>query len=362
MNDMPQRIAIMGAGAIGATIAGYLIREGYDITVIDQWAAHIEAMKQNGLALTDLKETFTVPIKALHLHEVSALTDPFDIIYLAVKAYDTQWATYLIAPVLKQRGFVLPAQNSLTDEIIAKIVGYNRTVGCVPTISAGVYIPGHVVRTDPMTTHCFTVGELSGMITPRVHDVVNALQVIGPSTTTTNIWGARWTKMVTNCMGNALAGLIGPNTAHISPEQHAVSMLIRVSIGSEVVRVAQAMGIVVEPIGGIAATEFAEVSTTADLKQIAGKLAIAWGQRRLSQEQIKHLGVPGRASLLQDVLKGRRPEIEELNGLVVIKGQQVGIATPMNQAVVKLMNALQTGEIIPEPANIDRLKPHIPYD
>jgi 2-dehydropantoate 2-reductase len=359
---MTQRIAIMGAGAIGASIAAYLIRLGHDITVIDQWAAHIEAMKQKGLALTDLKETFTVPIKALHLHEVSAITDPFDIIYLAVKAYDTQWSTHLITPALKRRGFILPAQNSLTDEIIAKIVGYNRTVGCVPTISAGVYTPGHVVRTDPMTTHSFTVGELSGIITPRVQDVVNTLQVIGPSTATTNIWGARWTKMVTNCMSNALAGLIGPNTAHVTQEQRAVSMLIRVSIGCEVVRVAQALGVVVESISGIAADEFADVSTKADLKQIAVTLETAWGQRRLSQDQINHLGVPGRASLLQDVIKGRRPEIKELNGLVVQKGKQVDIATPMNQVIVKLMNALQNGVITPEPANIDRLKPHIPYN
>lgn len=355
-----QRIAIVGAGAIGASIAAYLIRDGYDITVIDQWAAHIETMKTAGLTLTDVKETFTVPVTALHLHEVSAITEPFDIVYLAVKAYDTRWSTHLIEPVLKLRGFILPAQNSLTDNMVAQIVGYHRTVGCVPTISAGVYMPGHVVRTDPMITHCFTVGELSGIITSRVQNVVDALQVIGPSTATTNIWGTRWSKMVMNCMGNALAGLIGPNSETLTHEQREIASFIRVNVGCEVVRVAQAMGVVVEPISGIAPTVFAETTTQAGIKQIATDLAKAGRQRWLSQAQITHLGVPGRASLLQDVIKGRRPEIEELNGLVVRKGKELNIPTPMNEAIVSLMNALQTGEVSPEPENIDRLKPSIP--
>ena len=360
VNHVAKRIAILGAGAIGASIGAYLIRDGCDVTVIDQWAAHIEEMKRDGLTLTDVKETFTVPVNALHLHEVSAITDPFEIVYLAVKAYDTRWSTYLIEPVLKLGGFILPAQNSFNDELVASIVGYNRTVGCVPTISAGVYTPGHVVRTDPMTTHCFTVGELSGLITPRVQEVVNALQVIGPSTATTNIWGARWAKMVINCMGNALAGLIGPNTAKLTKEQREAASLIRVNVGCEVVRVAQAIGVVVEPIRGISPTVFAEASSKADILKVVAKLEKVQSQRRISQEQINNLGVPGRASLLQDVIKGRRTEIEELNGLIVRKGTELNISTPMNQALVNLMNMLLKGEVSPEPENIDRLKPYIP--
>jgi 2-dehydropantoate 2-reductase len=360
VNNVTKHIAILGAGAIGASIGAYLTRDGHDVTVIDQWAAHIEQMKRDGLTLTDLKETFTVPVKALHLHEVGAITDPFDIVYLAVKAYDTRWSTYLIEPVLKVGGFILPAQNSLNDELVARIVGYNRTVGCVPTISAGVYTPGHVVRTDPMMTHCFTVGELSGIITPRVQEVVNALQVIGPSTTTTNIWGTRWAKMVINCMGNALAGLIGPNTAQLTKEQREVASLIRVNLGREVVRIAQALGVVVESIRGISPTVFAEASKKADILRIVNKLENSQSQRRLSQEQINNLGVPSRASLLQDVIKGRRTEIEELNGLIVRKGKDLNISTPMNQAIVNLMNRLFKGEVSPEPENIDRLRPYIP--
>jgi len=357
---MSKRIAVVGAGAIGASIGAYLIREGQDVTLIDQWAAHVEKMKHEGLTLTDLNETFTVPVKALHLSEVSSVHEAFDIVYLAVKSYDTRWSTYLIEPLLTPRGFILPAQNSLNDEIVAHIVGYHRTVGCVPTISAGVYKPGQVVRTDPMTTHCFTVGELSGRITPRVREVVAALQVIGPSEATTNIWGARWAKMVTNCMGNALAGLMGPNVALMTEAQRDLAALVRVCLGSEVVRVAQALGVAVEPVNGISAQQFATAKSRNEIMTIKRQLEKAWSARRLSEDQIARLGAPGRASLLQDVIKGRQTEVDELNGLVVTKGREVSVPTPMNEAIVDLMKALEQGRITADPVNIEYLKAYVP--
>lgn len=330
------------------------------MTLIDQWSVHVEKMKADGLRLTDLRGTFTVPVKALHLSEVSSIREPFDIVYLSVKSYDTRWSTYLIEPVLKPGGFILPAQNGLNDELVASIVGYARTVGCVPSISAGVYEPGHVVRTDPVSTHCFIVGELSGLITPRVKEVVEALQVIGPSEATTNIWGARWAKLVINCMTNALSGLMGPDLSSMTKEQRDIAAAIRVIAGCEAVRVAQALGVAVEPVEGIHAHEFAEAANPDAIRALKERLEAASAQRRLSPEQIKRLGMPGRPSLLQDVIKGRRTEVDELNGYVVKKGQELGVPTPMNQAIVDVMKALERGEIKPHPANVERLRPYMP--
>lgn len=355
-----KRIAIVGAGAIGGSIGAYLLRNGYDITLIDQWAAHIEKMNSDGLKITDLKETFSVPVKGFHISEVSNIRQPFDIIYLSVKSYDTIWSTYLIEPLLKQSGFILPAQNGLNDESVARIVGFQRTVGCVPSISAGVYEPGHIIRTDPMDTHCFTVGELFGIITPRVREVVEALQVLGPSKATTNIWGARWAKLVVNCMGNALSGIIGPNISNLTNEQIDLAEIIRVAIGCEVVRVAQALGISVEPVGRVPAHKFAESRTSRDIENLKDIIIKSRENRQLTEEQIKQLGIPGRPSLLQDVIKGRRTEINELNGYITKKGVELGIPTPINQIVVKTIVAIENGELKPDPSNMNLLKPFIP--
>lgn len=356
---MKGRIAILGAGGIGGSIGAYLAHSGHDVTLIDQWAAHMDAVKQKGLTLTDVNQEFTVPVKALHLSEVSGLREAFDIVFLSVKAYDTLWSTHLIAPHLKPTGFILPAMNTLPDETVAQIIGFHRTVGCVTTISAGVYDPGHVVRTDPTTLHAFTVGELNGVITPRVREVVEALEVIGESEATTNIWGARWAKMVWNCMGNALSGLMGPSATALTQEQQDLAGLIRVVTGCEAARVATLMGIAVGSVGGIPAQAFAEARTHGDLRALKVKLASARGQRDLSPEQLHRLPVPGRPSLLQDVLKGRRTEVDYLNGYIVKKAQELGVPTPMNEAIVDLMREIETGQVRPGVDNLRILEPYV---
>jgi 2-dehydropantoate 2-reductase len=356
---MDKRIAVLGAGAIGASIGAYLIRAGHDVTIIDQWAAHIEKIRSDGLKLTDLSGEFTVPAKALHLSDVVNLREQFDIVYLSVKSYDTLWSTYFIEPFLKSTGFILPAQNSLNDEAVASVVGFNRTVGCVPSIGVAVYEPGHVIRTDPLTTHNFSTGELSGLITPRVLEIADALKVIGHSEATTNIWGARWAKMVINCMMNTLAGLIGPAITSLNNEQQDTANLIRVVTGCEAVRVGSALGVTVEPIWGIPTQEFVEATTGDSVRTLRDKMVVALGQLRLTPEQIQKLGAPARPSLLQDVIKGRHTEVDYLNGLAVKKGEEVGVPTPMNQAITELMKKLEAGEVKPDPSNLERLKSYL---
>ena len=356
---MAKRIAVLGAGGIGGSIAAYLLRDGHDVAVIDQWSAHVDRIKSDGLKLTDPHGEFTVPAKALHLSEVSNLREQFDVVYLSVKTYDTPWATYLIEPYLKPTGVILPAQNALNDELVASIVGYPRTIGCVPSYSAAVYEPGHIVRTDPGATSAFTVGELSGAITPRVREVADALKAVGPSEATDNIWGARWSKLVVNCMANALSGLIGPAFSSLTQEQADLAGLIRVVAGSEVVRVALALGVEIEAISGIPAWQFAEATTADAVSAIKARLDEAAAWVKVTPEQRKRLGVPYRPSLLQDVIKGRRTEVDFLNGYVARKGEEISVPAPMNQAITALMKQVESGDIDPDPSNLRKLETYL---
>lgn len=357
---MEGKIAVLGAGGIGGSIAAYLCRSGHDVTVIDQWAAHIEAIRKDGLVLSDVNSEFTVRPPALHLSDVSGVREPFDIVFLSVKCYDTRWMTHLIAPHLSASGCVLAAMNGLNDETVAQIVGYGRTVGCVTTISAGVYDPGHVVRTDPTTLHAFSVGELSGIVTPRVYGIVEALGVIGESSATTNIWGARYAKLVWNAMGNALAGLVGPDAARLSAEQRDLHKSIRIAIGCEAAKVAVAKGIAVEPAGGIPARDLAEATTVEQIGALKDMLGAAGRARTLTAEQSARLPAPGRPSLQQDVIKGRRTEVDYLNGPIVQEGRSLGIPTPINEAIIDMTHRLEAGKLFPGAASLDELEPHLP--
>jgi len=347
---MAKRIAVLGAGAVGSCIGAYLTRGGYNITLIDQWPEHVDRMKRDGLKVSDLEKEFNVSVKALHLGEVSGLQDQFDVVFLAVKSYDTIWSTYFIAPYLQPTGFILPAQNGMNDEAVAGVVGFNRTVGCVVITGVGVYEPGHLVRTEPVTIHSFTVGELSGVVTSRTREIADILKAAGPSEVTSNIWGARWSKMVINCMGNALAGLLGPAASSLSQEQQELAALIRMALGREVVLVAQALGVEVEPIWGVSAHEFAEATTPDALRTLKAKVELGLRDRSVTPEQVRQLGAPQRPSLLQDVIKGRRTEIDYLNGYVVQKGQEVGLSTQLNQIIVELVKKVERGELKPNPS------------
>ena len=341
---MAERIAILGAGALGGTIGAYLLRDGYDVTLIDQWGAHVEAIKNEGLSLTDVKGTFTVAANALHISEVCNIFDPFDIIIMCLKAYDVRWSTYLVEPILKPTGIVLLAQNGMGDLCVASIIGHHRTVGCVVTMAAGLYEPGHIHRTDPMTAHNFTVGELSGVMTPRVKVIAKLLESVGLSSATTNIWGARWAKLAVNCMGNTISGLINRDDHSMTADQEDILQSIQVVLASEAVRVGLAMGIPVEPVRGVPAEALAKINSRTEMQRIKDEVARQTKKRQPVPTKMPDVGAPRRTSLLQDVIKGRRTEVDFLNGYVVEKGTEIDMDTPMNRAVLELMRKQERGD------------------
>src|SRR5690349_4957628 len=146
---MIKRIAVLGSGAIGSVVGGMLTRAGHDVTLVDQWPEHVQAMKTIGLRLSGTCGEHLVPVRALQLHELQSVEAPFDAIFLAMKSYDTEWAAHLAAQYLKTPdGVVVDFQNGINDERVAAVVGRQRTLGCVILISAGMYDAGHAIRTD----------------------------------------------------------------------------------------------------------------------------------------------------------------------------------------------------------------------
>ena len=133
---MDKRIAVIGAGAIGGYTGGQLAHNGFDVTLIDPWPEHVEAIRKDGLALEGVTEEEFVLAKpkTLHLTEVQqfAKEKPIDIAMVAVKSYDTEWATRLIAQYLAPDGYVVSLQNCMNEERIAGIVGWDKTVGRDP--------------------------------------------------------------------------------------------------------------------------------------------------------------------------------------------------------------------------------------
>ena len=331
----------MGAGAIGGTLAGYLSRAGRDVTVVDAWPTHIDKIKSDGLTVTTMEGAFTAKPEALHIGELSATTNRYDVIFVSVKSYDTAWVTTLVEPHLAPGGVIVSAQNGINEDIIAGIVGWDRVIGCIVTIGATTVGPGHVERTSlERGRRSFALGDPTNANSLRLEMLCEILEDCGETSITTNLLGERWAKIVTNSMANSVCGITGQSSAgmRLNPVTLDLSMLI----ASEVVAVGTAHGVAIENIGRVPAQDFVTARTAPAVRvEVARKLA----------EDAHKIGT-GRPSLAQDIAKGRRTEIDYLNGYVIRKGKEAGVRTTFNEAIVELTNKVELGLLEPMVDNI----------
>jgi len=337
---MRTRIAILGAGAIGSSIGGDLTKAGHDVLLIDQWPAHVEAMKANGLHVSMPEEELYAPVQAIHLCDLCTVKGQFDVVLLTAKSYDTCWMVHFIKPYLKRDGILVSIQNSLNDEWIAPIIGYERDIASVIELSAKLFEPGRVKRNTGRVRTWFAVGELHGRVTPRLKDLAETLKASGTIEVSTNIWGAKWTKLVVNSMFMALCGILGILDWEIS--QNPQLFRICIELGREAWQVGTILGYRLEPIFGLTSEDFLGSNDEVLKKNLMTLLS--------------HIGKEALNCVHQDHLKGRRSEVDFLNGLVVKKGQEAKVETPLNQAVTTLSKQIEQGLLKPNPSNLTILE------
>ena len=193
------RIAVLGTGAQGAGIGADLIRAGLDVTFIEQWPAHVEAMRRDGIRVVMPEETIVTPVpRALHLCEVATLREPFDLVFTLVKAYDTRWAVELIKPHLAADGVVAGLQNGMSLDVIADVVGADRTLGAVIEMASNMYEPGVTNRQNPPSQSWFALGGMSAVSQAKAEGAAEVLRHAGTVEVTDDIRSAKWMKLVVN--------------------------------------------------------------------------------------------------------------------------------------------------------------------
>jgi 2-dehydropantoate 2-reductase len=337
---MSWKIALLGAGAIGSSVGADLTEAGEEVVLVDQWPAHVEVMKAKGLRVVMPDNDLRVSVRAQHLCDLATERPVFDVVFLATKSYDTAWMSHLIAPYLAGDGIFVGLQNGMNEETIIPIVGRDRTVASVVELSAEIYQPGLVQRDTTRTGTWFAVGELDGAITDRVGEIADLLRHSAKVSVTDNILGAKWTKLVINSMTMGPFSLVGLKNweAGALPGMTEISM----GLGRESATVGAALGYRLEPIFGLTAEDFAGSSDQ----------VLVTAMRALQS----HVGKEATTATVQDSLKGRRTELEHITGTVVRKGREVGVPTPINDAVLELGRQISAGTRTMDPSNLDALK------
>jgi 2-dehydropantoate 2-reductase len=229
---------------------------------------------------------------------------------------------------------------------VAAVAGRARTLGCVITIGAGLYEAGHAMRTDAQTVG-FKIGELDGKDTERAKRLAAVMNDVAGAKVTTNLFGERWSKLTVNCMANPIAGLSGLGSAEVRSVPEPARIAIQVA--AEAISVGRGCGFEVEPIYGIDTQRFVDAAAGRGTDQLLADMAA--GAKGLAG---------GRPSMLQDVMRGRRTEIDYLNGYVVDQGRRVGVKTPFNEMIVQLVHEHGVGTLKPSPKNLEPLTRMLP--
>jgi hypothetical protein len=137
----------VGAGAIGSNRGSFLSRAGHDVTIVDPWAEQVDTINRSGIKVTGPHDSFEARPKAVHLNDAAKLPRDLDIAFVAMKVYDTAWATQLAVRHLGPNGYVVASENCWPDPIVASIVGAERSVGLIMSkIGVACWKPGEVER------------------------------------------------------------------------------------------------------------------------------------------------------------------------------------------------------------------------
>ncbi len=331
-----KKIAVLGTGANGSCTGADLTRAGHDVVLIDQWPAHVEAMRKDGLRIQMPEEELHLPVRAYHLCDVCTLNQKFDIVLLMTKAYDARWMAEFIKPYLADDGLLVGVQNSMTVDDLTEIVGPKRTIGCLVELSSEVYTPGLVLRNTPPKRTWFAIGSLDPATDHWLPEIEAILKDVGKVSISNNIQSAKWMKVVVNCMTMGVKSMMGMTSGEIFQIPGVREMMLR--SGEEALAAGQALGYKIEPIIGLR-PEDAQGSNRF-LENLLDKMTV-------------DVGPTAKNAMLQDHIKGRRTEIDDINGLVVDESRRLGLRTPVNDVLVVINRRITAGELKPDAANLE---------
>lgn len=327
------RVRVVGAGAIGGTVGVLLKAAGHDVALIDRDISHVAAINSHGFRISGLIDVVE-KVPAVAPSELSGLVEregSLEIVVLAVKAMDTESAVEQIRPFLAPDGFVVSYQNGLNEETIARIIGPERTVGAFVHFGADLVAPGHVVLATQPTTY---ISELSGIVSQRIQEVADVLSAVTPVTVTQNLDGYLWGKLAYAALGFVVSSVdMTIDEVIMVPEAQEV---IRAAV-AEVVDVAHAQGIRLENIHGFEASLF-DCRNPHRIGE-TNEMFSRWSEQGRTSIK-RHMGIH------RDIkVRKRRTEVDYQVGAVVAKGREVGVPTPVLEALVELIHQVEAGQV-----------------
>ncbi len=301
------KIAIVGSGAMGSLFGGLLAESGNEVYLLDVWKEHVETINKKGLWIEGLSGDRFIKIKAVT--EPKEIGDTSDLIIIFVKSYHTENAAKNISLLVGENTSILTLQNGLGNfEILNNIFGSEKVIAGTTSYGATILGPGKVRHAGIGPT---TIGELNGKITDRIEKIAQVLSKAEIKTEISdNVLGLVWSKLLINVGINALGVLIRVRNSELIKGEY--SSKLQAALVEEAIEVAKKKGIKLVH------------------KNMAKEVALICEKTSANVN-----------SMLQDVLKKRRTEIDFINGAIVREGKKLNLSTPVNQTITDLIKAIE---------------------
>lgn len=330
------RVAIYGAGSLGTILGAYISRGGEKIELINRNKAHVEALQTQGAHIIGTVQ-FVQPVVAYTPAEMSG---KYDIVFLMTKQQHNAEVVAMLKDFLAEDGVLVTFQNGLPELQIADIIGEERVLGCTVAWGATMQRAGVCELTSSPDALSFSLGSISATRNRHFDKVKQLLELMGKVDVEENFIGTRWSKLLINASFSGMSAVLGctfGEAAKPKSSRRIVQALIK-----ECIDVCKAGGIRIEPVQGKDIVKLLDYNNA--LKKAFSFFIIPIAIR-------KHAAL--KASMLQDLEKGKLTEVDAINGAVSAFGRKVGCPTPMNDRVVDIIHRIERGELSP---SFDNLK------
>jgi 2-dehydropantoate 2-reductase len=329
------RICIIGAGAIGGVVAGVLSREGYQIQLVVKYPELAERISNTGIEVSGECGHFTIPVPSVA--RPSQLTGTFDHVLIATKAEDLVNAAREMLPFLHETTRVVSMQNGICEEMLASVVGEERTIGCVVGFGGTMHEPGRVEMTSGGE---LIIGNWNRGRDAELEQLAMILNHVSVTHMTDHIFHALYSKMIINACITTMGAVSGQYLGKMLASRKNRNLFIEVI--REAVAVAAAMDITVPP-GAAGKLDYYKFLAPGPFSNLKRHLII--GVIGMKYRKLK-------SSSLQSLERGRRTEAENYNGYIAAKGRERGVPTPVNEQLTRMVGEIEQGTRKIDPNNL----------